>query len=160
MLSTNISNDLCMCWFFIYLKKMHSPKYKIRVALFLWYRCDVELYRTVAADITVSILSVLQYISKGKANVHPRTAHEGPQGKQSYSCTISLTTALDKGGWSPPRSSRFTTRKDPVPIVQEAGWAPRPVWADAKILHPTGAWSPDRPARSESYRLSCPGSTQ
>ena len=45
--------------------------------------------------------------------------------------------------------------KDPVPIVQEAGWAPEPVWTGAENLAPTGIRSPDRPARSESlYRLS------
>jgi hypothetical protein len=27
------------------------------------------------------------------------------------------------GGWSAPRPGRFTPGKDPVPIVQEAGWA-------------------------------------
>jgi hypothetical protein len=47
--------------------------------------------------------------------------------------------------------------KDPVPIVQEAGWAPGPVWIDAENLGPTGFRSPDLPARSESlYRLSYP----
>jgi len=45
--------------------------------------------------------------------------------------------------------------KDPVPIVQEAGWAPGPVWTGAENLTPTGIRSPDRPARSQSvYRLS------
>ena len=45
--------------------------------------------------------------------------------------------------------------KDTVPIVQEAGWAPGPVWTGAKNLTPTGIRSPDHPARSESlYRLS------
>jgi hypothetical protein len=29
-------------------------------------------------------------------------------------------------------------RKDPVPIVQKAGWAPGPVWMCAKNLAPTG----------------------
>ena len=49
--------------------------------------------------------------------------------------------------------------KDPVPIVEEAGWAPGPVWTGAENLAPpTGIRSPDRPARSESlYRLSYPG---
>ena len=48
--------------------------------------------------------------------------------------------------------------KDPVPIVQEAGWAPGPVWTGAENLAPTGIRSPDRPACSESlYRLSYPG---
>ena len=41
----------------------------------------------------------------------------------------------------------FTPGKDPVPIVQEARWAPRPVWTDGKS-RPTGIRSPDRPARS------------
>ena len=40
--------------------------------------------------------------------------------------------------------------KDAVPIVQEAGWAPRPVWTGAKNLALTGIRSPDRPARSQS----------
>ena len=51
----------------------------------------------------------------------------------------------------------FTPGKDPVPIVQEAGWAPRPVWTGAENLVPTGIRSPDRPARSQSlYRLRYP----
>jgi hypothetical protein len=44
----------------------------------------------------------------------------------------------------------FTPGKDLVPIVQEAGWAPGPVWTCAKNLAPTGIRSPDRPARSQS----------
>jgi len=49
---------------------------------------------------------------------------------------------------------RFTPEKDPVPIVQEAGWAPVPVWIGAENLAPTGIRSTDHPARSESlYRL-------
>ena len=43
-------------------------------------------------------------------------------------------------GWvasSTPRP-HFTPGKDPVPIVQEAGWAPGPVWTGRKILSPPG----------------------
>ena len=48
----------------------------------------------------------------------------------------------------------FTPRKDPVPIVQEAGWTPGPFWTGAENLAPTGIRSLDRPARSQSlYRL-------
>ena len=36
----------------------------------------------------------------------------------------------------------FTPGKEPVPIVQEAGWAPGPVWIDAENLAPTGIRSP------------------
>jgi len=48
-------------------------------------------------------------------------------------------------------------RKVLVPTVQEAGWAPGPVWTGAENISPTGIRSPDRPARSQSlYRLSYP----
>jgi len=48
-------------------------------------------------------------------------------------------------------------RKEPVPIVQEAGWAPRPFWTGAENLASTGTRSQDRPDRSESlYRLPYP----
>ena len=61
-------------------------------------------------------------------------------------------------GWSKPRPGRFTTGNDPVPIIQEAGWASGPVWTGAENLAPTWIRSPGRPARSESlYRLSYPG---
>ena len=51
----------------------------------------------------------------------------------------------------------FTPGEDPVPIVQEAGWAPGPVWTAAENLALTGIRSPDRPARSQSLlRLSYP----
>ena len=43
----------------------------------------------------------------------------------------------------------FTPGKDPVPIVQEAGWAPGPVWTGVENLTPTGIRSPYRPARSQ-----------
>ena len=51
----------------------------------------------------------------------------------------------------------FTPGEDPVPIAQEAGWAPGPVWTGSENLAPTGIRSPDRPAFSQSlYRLSYP----
>jgi hypothetical protein len=40
--------------------------------------------------------------------------------------------------WSLPRSGRFTPEIDQVPIVQETGWAPDPVWTCAKNLAPPG----------------------
>jgi len=38
---------------------------------------------------------------------------------------------------STPRT-HFTPGKDPVPILQEAGWVPGPVWTGAENLVPTG----------------------
>ena len=54
-----------------------------------------------------------------------------------------------RSGWMVSVTPRphFTPRKDPVPIVQEAGWATGPVWTGGKS-RPTGIRSPDRPARS------------
>ena len=48
----------------------------------------------------------------------------------------------------------FISRKDPVPIVQESGWALGPVWKGGENFASTGIRSPDCPARSQSlYRL-------
>jgi len=49
----------------------------------------------------------------------------------------------------------FTPGKDSVPIVQEAGWAPGPVWTGAENLAPTGIRSPDHPARKQSLHRLC-----
>ena len=59
-----------------------------------------------------------------------------------------MTMALEGGEGSASRLGRFTSGKDPVPIVQKAGWAPGPVWTGAENLAPSGIRSPDRPARS------------
>ena len=51
----------------------------------------------------------------------------------------------------------FSPEIYPIPIVQETGWAPGPVWTGVENLASTGIRSPDRPARKMSlYRLSCP----
>jgi len=59
-------------------------------------------------------------------------------------------------GWVVSSTSRphFTPGEDPVPILQEAGWAPGPVWTGGKShLHRDSI--PARLARSRSlYRLS------
>jgi len=83
-----------------------------------------------------------------------RTAHRGSRG-------IALPF-LDHGtrrGWGISITPRLllTPGKDLVPIVQEAGWAPGPVWTGAENLAPTGIRSPDRPACSQSlYQLYYP----
>ena len=59
-------------------------------------------------------------------------------------------------GWvfsSTPRP-HFTPGKDPAPIVQEAGWAPGPVWTGGKSRSHRDS-IPHRPSCSQSlYRLS------
>jgi hypothetical protein len=56
---------------------------------------------------------------------------------------------------------RFTPGKDPVPIVQEAGWAPEPVWISAENLTPPGldprTFQPVA-SRSTDYAIPAPSS--
>jgi hypothetical protein len=65
----------------------------------------------------------------------------------SYSFT---TTALDGGEWSASRPGRALPlgKGPPVPIVQEAGWAPEPVWTqrlEEKSFRFCRGLNPDRP---------------
>jgi hypothetical protein len=47
-------------------------------------------------------------LSTGKVKIYPRTGHTGPKVEYRSSSTLSLTSALDGGGWSTPRPGRFT----------------------------------------------------
>jgi hypothetical protein len=78
---------------------------------------------------------------KGKG--HPRTDHEGPEGEYRYSSTLSITSALDGGGWSAP---------SPGPLY------PR----DRLGTHCTGGWVGPRAGldvceKSRPHRDSIPG---
>jgi len=61
---------------------------------------------------------------------------------------FNLGATLDGGG---QRHARPLDPREgePVPIVQEAGWTPGPVWLDAKNLAVTIVRFPDLPARNE-----------
>jgi len=55
---------------------------------------------------------------------------------------------------STPRP-HFTPGKDPVPILEEAGWAPGLVWTGGKISSPPGFDpGPSSPVAQSLYRLS------
>jgi len=57
-------------------------------------------------------------------------------------------------GVKPHAPAASTPGEEPLPIAQEAGWAPGPVWTGVESFAPTGIRSPDRSARSQSlYRL-------
>ena len=67
--------------------------------------------------------------------------------------TDSLTSAPDLGRWTTAHTrSLYPLKSDPVPTVQEVGWAPRPMWTGAENSPPTGIGSPDRQARSQSLQ--------
>jgi hypothetical protein len=76
-----------------------------------------------------------------------RTANRGSRG-------IALPF-LDHGtrsGWGVSVTPRPLSipEKDPVPIVQEGGWAPGLVWTGAENFAATEIRSPNRPARIKS----------
>ena len=59
-----------------------------------------------------------------------------------------MTAALEVGEWSVARHGRtLPPGKDPVPILQEAGLAPGPVWTGG-MSRPHRDSIPDHPARS------------
>jgi hypothetical protein len=61
---------------------------------------------------------------KVKGKVHPITCHEGTDRVLRYSCTLSLTSALEKGGRSTPCPHPFpgvTQEKNAIPTGHEAG---------------------------------------
>ena len=102
-------------------------------------------------------ICIVQGVKKVKLKVNVTLEHAmTAQGKELMcSFNLSLTSALDGGGWSTPRPDLFIPRKDPVTIALGAGWDPGPVWTGAENLSPTGIRSLDRPARNKSLcRLS------
>jgi len=65
-----------------------------------------------------------------------------------------MTNGTRRGwGFSVTPRPLFTPGKDPVQIVQEAGWALGPVWTGAENLALTGIPSRDRPARRQYVAL-------
>ena len=84
-----------------------------------------------------------------------RTAHRGSRGVALLFYDHGTRRGL--GASVTPRPL-FTPGKEPVHIVQEAGWAPGQVWTGAENLATTGIRFPDLPARIQSlYRLRYPG---
>jgi hypothetical protein len=63
----------------------------------------------------------------------PRRAQTGNRGL----ALLILDLGARREGCLAPRPGRFTSGKDPVSIVQEAGWDPGLVWTCAKNLAPT-----------------------
>jgi len=82
--------------------------------------------------------------------VHPRTGHKGPEEESKYNSTLSLTLALDRGGWLMSRPGCVTPRNDP--LYRRLGGA------QCRSRIPTGITSLDRPTCSKSlYQLYHPG---
>jgi hypothetical protein len=100
--------------------------------------------------LVVCIKLIVAHKVKGKAV--PLHAMEALGGERRYSSSFT-TSALDGGEWSASRPGRvLPPGKGPtVPVVQEGGWAPEPVWTqrlEEKYVAPAGDRTPI--ARSSS----------
>jgi hypothetical protein len=80
---------------------------------------------------------------EGKVQVHPVIGHKGPEGEYRYSCTLSLTSALDGCGCSTPHPGRFTHRKKTqYPLYRRQGGPQRWSGRVRKILPPPLGFNP------------------
>ena len=72
--------------------------------------------------------------SQGKG--HPRIGHDGPEGSRGIALLLNLGArwewVVNATLWP------LYPGKDPVSVVQEAGWVPGPVWTGTENLAPTG----------------------
>jgi hypothetical protein len=59
--------------------------------------------------------------SGSESGFQSRTDHEGPEGEKKYRATLSLNSALERGGWLTLRPDYFPPRNDRVPIVRDGG---------------------------------------
>jgi len=141
---------------------MYNPFHSGLVRYILLFRTlttsSCKVFNFTASGRTYRPLQYTLYVLciKGKG----KWSHYRPSVDQRVGrCTALLFH--DRGtrrGWvvsSMPRP-HFTHGRDPVTILQEAGWAPGPVWTGGKS-RPHRDSIPERPARSQSlYRLCYP----
>ena len=125
------------------------------------YRCGLVLSRRLKeAGICQFLIMLMVRFLTGRVK-WPRYRLGVPQ-RVGRGIALLFNDCGTRGGWmvsSTPRP-HFTPGKDPVPILQEARWAPGPVWTGGKT-RPHRDSIPGRPARSQSlYRLSYPAHTK
>jgi len=101
---------------------IHSRKttvefYRSSTTLIHWrIFCEVPSPKVIRNPVLILISDKGKDKGKPKGKVGPRAGHEGPNGEKCRS-SLYLTSALGAGGWSTPRSGRFTPGKELVTIV-------------------------------------------
>ena len=83
-------------------------------------------------------------IGEGKGKGHPRTGHEGPDGRYTYSSTLSLTSAPDGVGGQSHAPAALSPGKTRYPLYRRLGGAQ--------------GWSGQARKISPPHRFSIPGS--
>jgi hypothetical protein len=110
--------------YYLLLQSRYTSKYVI---------CVTHPFRFVLLNVhcASAVIFSISYIKKQKSMQSCLTTrHDGAWGDKRYSSYSFSTSALDGGQWSGSRPGlALAPRKGPpVPIVQEAGWAPELVW--------------------------------
>jgi hypothetical protein len=104
----------------------HDPKYYLCASSLrvLKTKKEVGLLHGIQCDIRKCVSPALKL---GKSKAVPR--HGGAWGGEEYSSYSLLTSALDGvSGQRHAPAALCPGKRPPVPIGQEAGWAPEPVW--------------------------------
>jgi hypothetical protein len=89
-----------------------------------------------------------QWHVKKKGKVRPCTGCTAHRGSRGIGLPFHDHSTRREWGVSVTPRPLFTSGKDLVPIVQEAGWATGPVWTGVENLAPTEIRSTDRRALS------------
>jgi hypothetical protein len=111
----------------------HRPHYPV-VGLEKLSRVDLnsEPPEYEAGDLTTRPRRMAERVSFDPSLLRccPTIPHGGDCGDRRYSSYSFSSSALDGGEWSASRPSRALPpgKGPPVPIIQESGWAPEPVW--------------------------------
>jgi hypothetical protein len=130
---------------FLLLIFTNSERHQWRAHIKETWHSSIMKKVTVKVKVKVTLVQALRLCTG-------RTAHRGSRG-----IALPFHDHGTRSGWGVSVTPRplFTPGKDPVPIVQEVGWAPGQVWTGAENLAHAGIRSPDRLTRSHSlYRLS------
>ena len=123
-----------------------------------WTSNSTHVTTTYIIWLKTALSAALLWIFKRKVKGRRITDHDGLEGEQKYSSTVSLTSALDMGGWSTTSPGRFNPGKTRYPLYRRLGGLQCRSGRVRKDSPSTGIRSRDRPARNESlYRLSYPG---
>jgi hypothetical protein len=119
----------------LYCCSQHMHMMQIPICIILW-SFEVMTMNSIVRNVTPCGFICTNVSEKPTANkfrvkdvrhnltstAHPKTGHEGPEGEYRYSYTLSLTSALERGGWSMLHPCCFTPKKETwYPLYRRLG---------------------------------------